>query len=135
MYILSISVLYMQGIRKLQYKLQYKLTAPCMHYLSKSKTSKQEKMAKFTNLSFCQKLFFCIKLLHANVHCVYIMQAKYQIASVKALVQKPLLRSKDFKKWLIQNAVILSKSIFMASNFFMQMFFMYRSTLCRQSIR
>ena len=29
-----------------------------MHYLSKSKTSKQEKMAKFTKLLFCQKLIF-----------------------------------------------------------------------------
>ena len=126
-----------------------------MHYLSKSITSKQEKMAKFTKLSFCQKLFFwhktssckcsmclyyvgrvsdsfnkssgtswfpcaCtiwaptkplsrskvlknwlsskhshfvkkyfygIKLLHANVQCVYIVYAKYQLASVKALAQ------------------------------------------------
>ena len=38
--------------------LVYKLTFPCMHYLSKSKTSKQEKMAKFSKLSFCQKLIF-----------------------------------------------------------------------------
>ena len=145
-----------------------------MHYLSKSKTSKQEKRAKFTKLSFCQKLFFLhktssckcsmclyyvgkvsdgfskssgtswfphactiwalkkpllrskvlkkwlsskhchfvkkyfygIKLLHANVQCVYIVYAKYQMASVKALAQvdfpractiwaltKPLLKS------------------------------------------
>ena len=43
-------------------------------------------MAKFTKLSFCQKYFFGIKLLQANVECVYI-KAKYQMASVKALVQ------------------------------------------------
>ena len=44
-------------------------------------------MAKFKMLSFCQKLFYGIKLLHANVQCVYIVYAKYQMASVKALVQ------------------------------------------------
>ena len=44
-------------------------------------------MAKFKKLSFCQKLFFGIKLLPANVQFVYIMSAKYQIASVKAPVQ------------------------------------------------
>ena len=37
-------------------------------------------MAKF-------KYFYGIKLLHANVQCVYIVYAKYQMASVKALVQ------------------------------------------------
>ena len=35
--------------------------------------AKQEKMAKFTKLSFCQKIIFGIKLLHANVQCVYII--------------------------------------------------------------
>ena len=44
-------------------------------------------MAKFKMLSFCQKIFYGIKLLHANVQCVYIVYAKYQMASVKALVQ------------------------------------------------
>ena len=32
-----------------------------------------ENMAKFTKLSFCQKLIFGIKLLHINVQCVYIV--------------------------------------------------------------
>ena len=59
-----------------------------MYSLSKQKQKKQTgEMAKFTKLSFCQTLIFGIKLLHANVQCVYIMKAKYQIASVKALVQ------------------------------------------------
>ena len=31
--------------------------------------------------------FYGIKLLHANVQCVYIMYAKYQMASVNAPVQ------------------------------------------------
>ena len=35
--------------------------------------SKQEKMANFTKLLFCQKTFFCIKRLHANVQWDYIV--------------------------------------------------------------
>ena len=31
--------------------------------------------------------FYGIKFLHANVWCVYIVYAKYQMASVKGLVQ------------------------------------------------
>ena len=45
---------------------------------------------------------------------------------------KPLLRSKVLKNGKVQNPVILSKIIFMASNFFMQM--LNVSTLCMQSI-
>ena len=44
-------------------------------------------MAKFKTLSFCKKIFYGIKLLHANVQCVNIVYAKYQMASVKTLVQ------------------------------------------------
>ena len=44
-------------------------------------------MAKFKALSLYRKLFYGIKPLHANVQCVYIVYAKYQMASVKALVQ------------------------------------------------
>ena len=35
--------------------------------------SKQEKMAHFKKLLFCQKTFLGIKLLHANVQWVYIV--------------------------------------------------------------
>ena len=38
-------------------------------------------------LSFVKKYFYGIKLLHANVQCVYTVYAKYQMASVKVLVQ------------------------------------------------
>ena len=45
-------------------------------------------MAKFTKLSFCQKLIFLHKkLLHTNVQCVSIVEAKYQIVLAKAVVQ------------------------------------------------
>ena len=93
--------------------------------------------------------------LHAHAQYVCIVYAKYEKASVKALVQVEFpmyalskqkqnkqtgkmakftkLRSKVLKNGQVQNPVILSKSIFMASNFFMQMFNV--STLCMQSIR
>ena len=62
-----------------------------MHYLSTNKTliKKQsvKKMAKFKTISFCQKYFYGIKLLHANVQCVYIVYVKYQMVAVKALGQ------------------------------------------------
>ena len=44
-------------------------------------------MAKFAKQLFYQKQFFGITLLHAHAQCNYIVYAKYQKASVKALVQ------------------------------------------------
>ena len=44
-------------------------------------------MAKFKMLSFCQKVFYGIKLFHANVQCVDIVYTKYQDVSVKAVEQ------------------------------------------------
>ena len=46
----------------------------------------REKLSKFSQLSFCQKLFFYTKLLHAYAQCVYIVLAKYQIDPSKAVV-------------------------------------------------
>ena len=46
-----------------------------MHYLSKSKTRKQEKMAKFTKLSFSQKLIFW----HKTSSCKYSMCLYYVV--------------------------------------------------------
>ena len=80
--------------------------------------------------------------LHAHAQYIYIVIAKYQKPSVKALVQvdfpayaqaKSLFKSKQEKNGSFQKAVILSKNIFFfASNFFTQMF--NESILCRQSI-
>ena len=44
-------------------------------------------MAKFKTPSFCPKVFYGTKLLHGNVQCVYIVYAKYHMASVEVLVQ------------------------------------------------
>ena len=94
-------------------------------------------MAKLFN----QKNFFGMTLLHAHAQYIYIVNAKYQKPSVKALVQvyfpvyaqaESLFKSKQEKNGSFQKAVILSKNIFLASNFFMQMF--NESILCRQSI-
>ena len=84
-------------------------------------------MAKLFN----QKNFFFVTLLHAHAQYIYIVNAKYQKPSVKAMVQadfpvyvqaKSLFKSKQEKNGSFQKAVILSKNIFLASNFFMQMF-------------
>ena len=63
-----------------------------MHYLSTNKTliKKQsvKKMSKFKTLSFCQKnIFMASNFFMQIVQCVYIVYAKYQMASVKALAQ------------------------------------------------
>ena len=88
-----------------------------------------------------KKIFFGMILLLAYAQYIYIVNAKYHKPSVKALVQvdfpvyaqaKSLFKSKQEKNGSFQKAVILSKNIFLASNFFMQMF--NESILCRQSI-
>ena len=56
----NVSTLCMQNIRWLQQKLWYKLSSPCMHYLSTHKPSlrsKVSKKARFKMLSICQKVF------------------------------------------------------------------------------
>ena len=101
-------------------------------------------MAKFVKHSLCQKYFFCMTL-HAHAHYIRIVCAKYQKASVKALVQVDFLMyalSKhkynpylivNRKKWLCPQAIILSKINILASNFSHKMFNV--SILCKQSIR
>ena len=86
-----------------------------MHYLSTNKTLiKKQSVKKWLSSKHChfvKQYFYGIKLLHADVQCVYIVYAKYQMASVKALVQadfslhvylstiKTLIK-KQCKKWL-----------------------------------
>ena len=48
-------------------------------------------MAKFDKQSLCQKIVFGMTLLHAYAHYMCIVSAKYQTASVKALVQVDFL--------------------------------------------
>ena len=80
-------------------------------------------------------------LLHAHAQYIYIVNAKYQKPSVKALVQddfpvyaqaKYLFKSKQEKMAHFKKLLFCPKKIFLVSNFFMQMF--NESILCRQSI-
>ena len=50
-------------------------------------------MAKFDKQSLCRKkkIFFGMTLLLPHIHCICIVCAKYQRASVKALVQADFL--------------------------------------------
>ena len=56
------------------------------YVLSKQKRNRKKWLSSKC-CHFVIKYFYSIKLLHANVQCVYIVYAKYQMPSVKALVQ------------------------------------------------
>ena len=80
-------------------------------------------------------------LLHAHVHYICIVRAKYQRASVKALVQVDFLMyalsMHKHNPYLVGKmatfkAIILSKINILASNFFTQMFNV--SILCKYQI-
>ena len=61
-----------------------------MYYLSTNKTLIQKQCKKWLSSERChfvKKYFYGIKLLHANVQCVYIVYTKYQDVSVKAVEQ------------------------------------------------
>ena len=62
-----------------------------MHYLSTNKTLiKKQSVKKWLSSKRChfvKKYFYGIKLLYANVQCVYIVYTKYQDVSVKAVEQ------------------------------------------------
>ena len=75
------------------------------------------KMAKFEKQLFNQKIIFCNTLLHANAKYIYIVNAKCQKPSVKALdfpvyAQAKSLFKANRKNGSFQKAVILSKNIF-----------------------
>ena len=59
-----------------------------MHYLSTSKILIKRRRKKWLSSKRChfvKKYFYGIKLLRANVECVYIVYTKYQNVSVKAV--------------------------------------------------
>ena len=81
-----------------------------------SRIQRTYKMAKLFN-----QIFFGMTLFHAHAQYIYIVNAKYQKPSVKALVQvdfpvyaqaKSLFKSKQEKNGSFQKAVILSKNVF-----------------------
>ena len=58
------------------------------HKQNLSKKTKCKKMLSSKNdVILAPQKIYGIRLHHANVQCVYIVDAKYQIASIKALVQ------------------------------------------------
>ena len=61
-----------------------------MYYLSTNKTLIKKQCKKWLSSKRChfvKKCFYGIKLLRANVQCVYIVYTKYQDVSVKAVEQ------------------------------------------------
>ena len=82
-------------------------------------------MAKFEKQLFNQKNLFGMILLHVHAQYIYIVNAKYQKSSVKALVQvdfpayaqaKSLFKSKQEKNGLFQKAVPL-QSLYWATRY------------------
>ena len=97
-----------------------------------SRIQRPYKMAKLFN----QKKFLAWHFFMHMLNISILLMQKYQKPSVKALVQadfpvyaqaKSLFKSKQEKNGSFQNAVILSKNIFLASNYFM------RESMCRRS--
>ena len=90
MQMFNVCTLCMQSIRWLQQKLWHKLISPSMYYLSTNKTLIKKQCKKWLSSKRChfvKKYFYGIKLLHANVQCVYIVYTKYQDVSVKVVEQ------------------------------------------------
>ena len=93
-------------------------------------------MAKFDKQSLCQK-YFDMTLLHAPAHYICIICAKYQKASVKALLQVDFLMYALSKNkhnlylignrniWLSSQSYHFVKINILASNFVTQMFNVY----------
>ena len=84
-------------------------------------------MAKFEKQLHSNKTFFGMTLLHAHAQYIYIVNAKYQKPSVKALVQvdfpvyaqaKSLFQSKQEKMDYFTKLLFCPKYLFLASNFF-----------------
>ena len=117
-----------------------------MHYLSTKKTFiKKQSVTKWLSSKCChfvKKVFLWHQTSSCKcsmcLHCVCKVSDGFSKSSGASwfshactiwALTKPLLKS-SVKMAKVQNAVILSKSIFMASNFFMQTFNV--STLCIQ---
>ena len=66
MHMLNISILLMQSIKP-SVKALVQVDFPVYAQVKSFFTSKEEKMAHFKKLLFCQKIFFGIKLLPSNV--------------------------------------------------------------------
>ena len=88
--------------------------------------------------SYLTKNVFGMTLLHAHAQYIYIVYAKYQKASVKALVQVDFLYMHKQNPYLKANRknmanftklLFCQETFFLASNFFEQMF--NESILCR----
>ena len=98
-----------------------------MHNVSTNKTLIKKQCVKKKWLSskrchFVKKYFYGIKVLHANVQCVNIVYTKYQMASVKALVQV------DFP------VHALTKAKFKTQSFCQKVFLRHQGSSCKCSM-
>ena len=109
---------------------------PSMHYLSKSKTRKQEKMAKFTELLFCQKLIFWQKTSSCKCSmCLYYV-GKVSDSFSKALVQIdfPVHALPSTNKTLIKKQSVKKMSTFKTLSFCQKIFLWHQTSSCKCSM-
>ena len=74
-HMLNVSTLYRQSIKELDQKLWWKLISTWRHHQCIYKHLIREKLSKFSQLSFCQKLFF-LNQIHSCIcsmclHCIH----------------------------------------------------------------
>ena len=107
-----------------------------MHYLSKNKTSKQEKMAKFTKLSFCQKFIFC----HQTSSCKCSM-CLYYVGRVSDCFSKSSGTSwfpRACTIWALTKPLLSSKVLkiakFRTSSFCQKVLLWHQTSSCRCSM-
>ena len=81
MQMFNVSILHRQSIKMFQ-QVDFLVYA-----LSINKQSNRKNRLSSQSFHFVTNIFFGIILLHANVQYVYIVYAKYQMCSVKAVVQ------------------------------------------------
>ena len=77
-----------------------------------------------------------IKLLNANVQCVYIVYAKYQMVSVKALVQVdlPVHALSEHSQTLIKKQSVKKMAKFKTLSLYQKVFLWHQTSSCKCSM-
>ena len=74
MHMFNVSILCTKSIKVLHWKLWWKLIGPWRHHLDIYKSLIREQLSKFSQLSFCQKLFFLNQtpscICSVCLHCI-----------------------------------------------------------------
>ena len=94
-------------------QVDFPIYALSMHKQNRHTGNKKKRLSS-QSCHFVKIIFFGVILLHANVQCVYIVYAKYQMGSVKAVDKLISLSTNKTltKKQSVKKVAILLKSFF-----------------------